>query len=120
MSYDLAVWHSETSMSVEQALQTYLACCEGGPVPLLAPSEKLHLFVRDLGREYPPIDDVPEEKIHKCPWSNAHELGDGYVLINMTWSVWRIIRLERLIRKLARKHGLHCYNPQTDKLHVPV
>ena len=71
MSCDYGVWHSETSLTKEEAAQIYLALCEQWPF-LEGENAAIRDFYDELTRRWPEIDTVPEEKLGDhdyCPWS---------------------------------------------------
>ena len=116
MSFDLAVINVKDDTDEEEAQRIYYELCNGN-YEVVSPSESIELFYQEITNLYPEIDDLPEEKIDSCPWSNAFDISDGAVLINITWS--RVEEIAPLIITMATRYGLACYDPQASELHVP-
>lgn len=115
MSFDLGVFYTKRPHSDEDAGERYAAYCDGGDLaPWIEPSPKVAKFLKDLTGSYPQIDDVKKKAIDDCPWSCAFDVSKGHVLMPMVWS--RADEMAPIIVKLAKKHGLVCFNPQQGKI----
>ncbi len=116
MSYDLAVWFSSERMSSEKAGQIYIQVLEENSSEL-EPSERIDSFYQELTEIYPEIDDVPEERIDDveyCPWSVELDKSDRHITMSAVWS--QAERVNEVVHRLAKKHGLAVYDPQTELL----
>ncbi len=116
MSFDLAVMNVETPISSGQAAKIYDELCEGN-YDILKPSEQIDAFYRELIEKYPDIDSYSDDEVDDCPWSVNIDVSDGAVLMCVVWS--RAEEVAPFVMRLAEKHGLACYDPQDDKLHLP-
>jgi hypothetical protein len=116
MSFDLAVMNIETPISSEEAAEIYGELCEGN-YDILRPSEKIATFYKELIDKYPDIDSYSDNEVDDCPWSVEIDVSDGAVVMCIVWS--RVEEVAPFAMRLAEKHGLACYDPQDDKLHLP-
>ena len=116
MSFDLSVWYSSRPVEPSEGGPFHVALCEGerGRVE---PSPHVHQFVQELTARYPQIDDVPEERVDDCPWSIAFDQSDGHVMMSIAWS--RAEEMLAVVRDLAAKHRLVCYDPQENVVYNP-
>jgi hypothetical protein len=119
MSYDLAVWHTSSRLTNEEAGKLYHKLCAGETSGVTA-HPGIERFHAELTAKHPEIDDVPEERIDDtdyCPWSCAFDRSPGHVIMPCVWS--KADYVADLILTLARKHGLAVYNPQSGTIHYP-
>ena len=116
MSFDLAVMNVETPISSQEAAEIYGKICEGN-YDVLKPSEKIDAFYQELINKYPDIESYADDEVDDCPWSVEIDVSDGAVVMCMVWS--RVEEVAPFVMRLAEKHGLACYDPQDDKLHLP-
>lgn len=120
MSFDLGVWYPSKNFTNKEAGQIYEKLCNG-IVNDVMPNEAIDRFYVDLTSMHPEIDDVPEEDIDNtdlCPWSIAFDRSPGHLIICSVWS--KADYVEDLILKLAEKHSLAVYNPQTSQYILPT
>jgi len=116
MSYDLAVWHSETALSANEALKPYRKLCKSewvptGQQPSVAP------FYAELCDRYPEIDALTEEELDSCPWSCAHDKSGLHVITCMN-SGNELEGAAKFVIDLAAKHQLICFDPQGPNVYV--
>lgn len=116
MSFDLAVINVESRISPEAAAEIYAELCDGN-YDVLQPSAKIDAFYQELIGKYPDIDSYSDDDVDDCPWSVEIDVSDGAVMMCMVWS--RVEEVAPFVMSLAEKHGLACYDPQDDKLHLP-
>lgn len=143
MSYDLAVWHSDTAMSVEDAGTFYSHIgCEW---TIVREHPALRAFCHALIAEFPGIldpDDLEKDftsagdsqllsyadivKPRAVAPSAPKPLRPPYSILAsftgtaMTMSLGtRKQEIEAAIERLAAVHGLVVYNPQVDKVALP-
>jgi len=117
MSFDLAVWFSDTTPDPREALALYQKMCRsewapGGEYP------QVDAFHKDLCAAYPEIDSLPEEALDECPWSCAHDRSSGHMIIAMNYG-HNLEAASTLVISLAEQHGLICYDPQNSHLYPP-
>jgi hypothetical protein len=116
MSFDLGVWYPQKRISNEEATEVYLRLCVGDTSGV-TPHPAIAAFYAELIARHPEIDTIPEEKIDDhdyCPWSCKLDYSDGHVLMCSVWS--KASYVGRLVRGLARKHGLALYDPQSEEV----
>ena len=117
MSADLAVWHADTELSVDEAQDLYQRLCKGK----LVPSEhhaSIDAFYGDLCKRYPEIDTISEDEASESPWSCAHDRSGSHVIMCMTFGD-HLEEAAQFVIDLAATHGLVCYDPQEPELHLP-
>jgi hypothetical protein len=120
MSYDLGVWYPHKRLTHKQAGDLYARLCES-EADGVEPHPAVDAFYRELTGMHPEIDDVPEESIDDtdlCPWSVAFDRSPGHIIMCCVWS--KADYVDTLVRKLARKHGLAVFDPQTGRVSYPT
>jgi hypothetical protein len=115
VSYDLAVWHSDTPLTAGQARQTYLALAATGNAAAAHPD--VAAFYDELTGQYPEIDSLPDDQVDGCPWSAALTVAGNGVLMCLRWSAANEVGPE--VYDLADAHGLVVFNPQSGRVHNP-
>jgi hypothetical protein len=116
MSFDLSVWYSPRPVEPAEAGPFHVALCDGR-LDRVKSSPRVHRFLRELTALHPQIDDVPEDQVDDCPWSVAFDQSDGHVVMSISRS--RAEEMLAVVRDLAAKHGLVCYDPQADQVYNP-
>ena len=117
MSFDLAVWQSETVLSAKEALSLYLKLCKQEWIP----TEHHHdvaAFYSELCNRYPEIDTLPEDQLDRCPWSCAHDRSGLHVIMCMNYGD-ELEKAAQFVTDLAAKHGLICFDPQGPNVYLP-
>ena len=97
----------------------YAALCEGDTTGL-EPSPAIDAFYVELTGIHPEIDDVPEEDVDDtdlCPWSIAFDRSPGHLIVCCVWSKAEYVH--ELIHRLASKHGLAVFDPQSETITYP-
>lgn len=116
MSYNLAVWEGKqpkTDAEAEQTFETLLAEHQE-PEPSPAPTPAIRRYVEALLAKYPDLDDDNEDE---CPWSDAPLLNNATGPIFYFGMVFRKAETaSAFAAKLAKEHGLVCFDPQSNKL----
>jgi hypothetical protein len=116
MSFDLAVMHVEEPINEERAVKIYHALCEGD-YEVLPPGENVERFYQELTAQYPDLDQLSDDEAEDSPWSDSLDVSDGAVVMCIRWS--RADDMAAFVKGLAAKHGLACYDPQEDVMHLP-
>ncbi len=119
MSCDYAVWHTQERLSAEQAGELHQRLCEGDTSGVVA-HPGIARFHAELTALHPEIDDCPEEKLDDkefCPWSVAFDRSAGHLIVSCVWS--RADAVGELVQRLAAKHGLAFYDPQSERIRHP-
>jgi len=118
MSYDLAVWHSGTSITDEDAEKQYKEFCDD-IFPQITPEAKERVggFVSEVTTRYPQIDGLPEDQVDDSPWSCAFDALWGYCVMSMVYSAAE--EVAPFVVAMAAKHGLVCYDPQGGNVYLP-
>jgi hypothetical protein len=117
MSFDLAVIHIEEPISAEDAGEIYRRLCDGD-YEVLRLSESIDRFYQELTSRYPNMEELSDEEIDESPWSVSPDVSDGAVMVSIRWS--RADDMSDFIKELSTKHGLACYDPQEDVIHLPT
>lgn len=119
MSFDLGVWRAHDHQTADEARFLYARLCEGKTDKIEAHSA-VDAFYQDLIARHPEIDTVPDELIDDidyCPWSCAHDHSAGHVILSCVWD--KADYVSELVHRLAKKHGLVVYDPQTTSITYP-
>jgi len=119
MSFDLGVWYPQKRISSREATELYVRLCDGDSGDAM-PHPAIDAFYAELTTKHPEIDTVPEEKIDDhdyCPWSCKLDYSPSYVIMSCVWS--KATYVHRLVKGLARKHGLAVYDPQSEEVIYP-
>jgi hypothetical protein len=119
MSCDFAVWYPDRRLTDAEADERYGRLCES-QVGELVDHPSVQAFYDEVTSLHPEIDDVPEERVGDfefSPWSCAMDRSDGHVIMCCVWS--RADYVTDLVRRLARKHGLALYDPQSARVFHP-
>jgi hypothetical protein len=117
MSFDLAVWHGETSVSDKEAADLYLKLCKQEWTPTeWHPS--VDAFYVELCSRYPEIDTLPDDKLDRSPWSCAHDRSGHHVIMCLNYGD-QLEEAALFITRLATRHDLICYDPQEEKVYSP-
>ena len=118
MSFHLCVFHTTKPVSVALAAERYVAYCEEEDLtPYIEPSLGVAAFVAELSETYPDLDDIAlddQEARAGSPWASGHDVSEGHVHMAMSFSSAGSITDD--VTRLARKHGLVCYCPQSDEI----
>jgi hypothetical protein len=117
MSFDLAVWHGNTALSVEEAGDLYRRLCNQE----WAPAEwhpGVDAFYIELCSRYPEIDMLADDEVDNCPWSCGHDRSGQHVIMCLTYGN-QLRDAALFITRLAAKHGLICFDPQEPVVYLP-
>ncbi|GIF72527.1 hypothetical protein [Asanoa siamensis] len=120
MSYDLAVWEGDRPANDGAAAAEFRRLCDRylGSVTPVEPTARICAYLAALLDRFPDIDTEAGED---SPWSTGPLLGEArgpllYVPMVLGWadevSAWAA--------QLAGLHGLNCYDPQINRLRLPV
>lgn len=120
MSYDLAVWEGTRPESDEAAGLLYeqlMDRMEAGHADA-EPSPRIRAYVDALLARWP---DITEDAGEDSPWADgpliANAFGDA-IYFAIVWS--RADEAGAFAAELAGRHGLVCYDPQSERLLPPT
>jgi hypothetical protein len=116
MSCDFAVWFPARRLTNEQAGELYAQLCEGDTRGVRS-SPAVEAFYGELTAKHPDLDAAPEDRVDQCPWSVPCDRSPGHVIMSCVWS--QAAYVEKLVRDLARKHGLAVYDAQAGAVTYP-
>jgi hypothetical protein len=119
MSFDLGVWHSDKSLTRDQAAAIYLRLCEDWPY-LEGDNPSIAAFYEELIGHWPEIETVREDKVGDfefCPWSCALDHSGEAVVMSCVWS--KAAEVAAYVTSLARKHELVLFDPQAIEFTCP-
>ena len=119
MSCDYSVWNTRVRLSDQEAGELHARLCEGDTSGV-APHPGIEAFYQELMSLHPELDDVPDhqgEGASACPWSCAFDRSDGHITMCCVWS--RADEVGGLVSRLAIKHGLAFYDPQSARITYP-
>ena len=112
MSWDCAVWHSNSVKNKEDAEVLYRKLCEGN-TSLIGPTQRIQDFYEELTAKHPEIDDINEDEIGNldlCPWSVNFDKSEGHIIMSCVFSKAEYVNA--LILEIAKKYELSFYDPQ--------
>lgn len=112
MSWDCAVWHSNSVKNKKDAEKLYNNLCKGD-TSLIGPTQRIQDFYEELTEKHPEIDDVSEDEIDNldlCPWSSDFDKSEGHIIMSCAFSKSEYINV--LIQDLAKKYDISFYEPQ--------
>ena len=116
MGYNLAVWEGKRPKTNAEAKRTFEALfakhqeAEKSPKPTPA----IRRYVKALLVKYPDLDDDNEDE---CPWSDSPLINNAagpIFYFAMVFSQAKVA--SAFAAKLAKEHGLVCFDPQSNKL----
>lgn len=117
MSYDLAVWVGPRPSGDAEAVREFdrrSAFMDDEDAEFSPPTAPLKAFLADLMAAFPPLDESSDEN---NVWATGPEPGDvngDFAYLTMTYPGAR--RAQAHIAQLVRKHGVICFDPQTETL----
>jgi hypothetical protein len=117
MSCDHAVWFPRQRLSDAEAGRLYEALWKGDTSGV-QPHPAIDAFYADLVAKYPEDasdDDIDNEDIN--PWSMPFYRSPAHLIMCCVWPKAEDVR--RLLRSLARKHGLALYDPVAERVYYP-
>ena len=112
MSWDCAVWHSNSVKNKDDAEILYRKLCEGD-TSLIGPTQRIQDFYEELTAKHPEIDDMGEDEIDNldlCPWSVAFDKSEGHIIMSCVFI--KTDYINNLVQELAKKYELSFYEPQ--------
>jgi len=116
MSFDLAVWYPDARLTTKEAGKRYICLCEDDS-SMVTPHPAVDAFYAEITALHPEIGDVPADEVDECPWNIEFDRSPGHLIMCCAWS--RAEYCYDLILRLARKHGLCVFDPQTGAIHFP-
>ena len=112
MSWNCAVWRSNSVKNKEDAEILYRKLCKGD-TSLIGPTQRIQDFYEELTAKHPEIDDISEEEfdnIDLCPWSATFDKSEGHII--MSCILIKSEYINNLVQDLAKKYELSFYEPQ--------
>ncbi|ACU37647.1 hypothetical protein Amir_3765 [Actinosynnema mirum DSM 43827] len=99
VGFDLAAWRETAPITAEAALERYRDLAARSPADAVEP--ELKGFLEELGSAFAGA---------AAPWSQEPSARGGVVVMSARWS--QSDRVHAVVRELARRHGLVCFDPQ--------
>jgi hypothetical protein len=120
MSCDYAVWHTASRLSNDTSASLYARLCERDTSGVIAHAG-IESFYNELTEQHPELDDIPEDQLDDsdlCPWSVAFDRSPGHIIMCCVWPKAEYVG--DLVARLASKHGLTFYDPQSGRVVYPA
>jgi hypothetical protein len=124
MSFDLAVWFEPGRISTSAAAEKYQRLCDGDSSAAgVVANDAVTAFHRALIVDFPELpDSVPDSaadfpQVEASPWTAVLDVSDAHVIMPISWS--RAGATAPAVLALAGRHGLVCFDPQAEVLHLP-
>jgi len=119
MSCDYSVWHTTKRFTHDEAGEVHRRLCESD-LHDVEPSPRVAAFYAELTALHPEIDTVPDDRIDDhdyCPWSCAMDRSESHVIVCCVWP--KADYVGELVERLAKKHHLVLYDPQSGRVGYP-
>jgi hypothetical protein len=120
MSFDLAVWFEPGRISASAAAETYKSLCDGGPSAAgVVAHDAVTAFHRALVVDFPELPESAADfsQAEASPWTAGLDVSDAHVIMPISWG--RADATATAVLDLAGRHGLVCFDPQAEVLHLP-
>ena len=116
MSYDLFVF-SGPRPADEGDFGLRLVRFNDGDEAAFDASTRLLAFHDDLLRRFPALEDLPEDKVDDGVWAMTPERSDRLIQVSASWP--EAERMAKEVPKLAKRHGLFIFDPQSGHIVRP-
>ncbi|HEY7645897.1 MAG TPA: hypothetical protein VH858_12730 [Hyphomicrobiales bacterium] len=119
MSYDYAIWHTQIRLTATEAIGLYYALCEGDASGVRA-NRAIDAFYTELTSLYPEVTHIPDASIgdyELCPWSVAIDRSPGHLILCCVSP--KAEQVGDTVRRLARKHNVAVFDPQSKQIFYP-
>jgi hypothetical protein len=118
VSFELAVWYESAPITVAAADEKYGALCLRDGRPGVVPRPEVAAFYRELVGRYPELESLTDEEAERrSPWAAELGVAEHSVLMSVLWRYSG--QLLGVVRELAARHGLVCYDVQEQWVHHP-
>jgi hypothetical protein len=118
MSFDLGVWFEPEPIIDQQAAEKYQNLCGIDPDSATPAHPRVAAFYRELTELFPDLDATADaDRIERSPWTAGLSTTPTSVIMAITWS--RATEVADIVRELAHRHGLICYDPQSGAASQP-
>ncbi|MEV0218042.1 hypothetical protein [Streptomyces sp. NPDC050704] len=120
MSFDLAVWFEPERVSASDAAGKYDRLCASDLAGAgVVASEAVAAFHQALIMEFPELSSAGDgcRQVAASPWTAGLDVSAAHLLMAMSWS--RASETAPDVVALAGRHGLVCFDPQAEVLHLP-
>jgi hypothetical protein len=115
MSYDLGFWKQEGIPSVTDAARVDAALVDGDVGGVPSSDDPLGAFYGEILERYP---DLTLENVDESPWSTpVWRTGEGVIC---SFAHSRHAEVSGFLLDLASRHGLVCFDPQSQRAHFTV
>ncbi len=116
MSFKIAVWSGKKKVNKQEALAVYERILQGNCEDLQE-SDNIEHFLKELAKEIPSYENIPEDKRANGPWEEPFTVSDSYVLLSLRRE--RCVEAVPIILKMATKSDLTYYDPQHQVVYNP-
>ncbi|MET0132877.1 MAG: hypothetical protein ABW215_04710 [Kibdelosporangium sp.] len=118
MSFELAVWYEPAPITAAAADEKYGALCALDGQPGVVPRPEVAAFYRELVGRYPELENLTDEEAERrSPWAADLGVAVDSVLMSVLWRYSG--QMLGVVRELAGRHGLICYDVQEHRVHHP-
>jgi hypothetical protein len=119
MICDYSVWHTTSRLSASDGGKLPLRLCEGD-ISGVAPHPEIAAFYSEITALHPEINDISDDQVDDtdlCAWNVPFDRSSGHITMCCGWSKADYVR--DLVSRLAAKHGLAFYDPQSGRVTYP-
>jgi hypothetical protein len=120
VGFDLAVWFEPERVSASDAAGKYERLCGSDLAGAgVVASEAVSAFHQALIADFPELSSAGDDcqQVTVSPWMAGLDVSAAHVLMPMSWS--RASETAPEVVALAGRHGLVCFDPQAEVLHLP-
>jgi hypothetical protein len=118
MNLNLAVWHPERAVSLQEAADLYhkLRAQELQPT---AQYPNVYAFYNELTSRFPEVENVAEEDLDNCPWACSLDRSGMHIIMGILESAPVAAEAVNVILDLAKKYRLACFDQYNQHLYLP-
>lgn len=116
MSYDLFIWQAPSVDAADDVWGLIEEVCENENLEVLSGNAQVPRFLADLFTVFPALEDEGDD--HKeTPWACTGDTSDKHAMLSLGMGSSSSAKALDLIVELCRRHGLHCFDPQSEDFH---
>jgi hypothetical protein len=117
MSFDIAIWRSNERLTDKAAQAIYLQLNDDD-VSSVTADPSLLSFYDDLDAMFPLCGELPDESLDESPWSWNCEPSQTHYLLGLRGP--KANEALTAVTRLARKHGLVLFDPQSGRIETQL
>ncbi|WP_326949844.1 hypothetical protein OG439_14330 [Amycolatopsis sp. NBC_01307] len=116
MSFDLYIWRERHPITDERAAELCRQLGDGRD-DVVDPDARVLAFRDELAGRFPDLESLSVDELESSPWAMSPDATPRRVILCMSWS--RLDGAVSFVLELAGRHGLVCFDPQSQRVHNP-